>query len=216
LRPEFDVGHSQAFVAASGKEKGSSFLYTNLNEKPPDLNFISAYYLDSGKVMIAWESAIGFYDNIFWIERAIGDTGQFRVITTIKGQEGLLRKQYRYLDHPPRARNIRYRLKQWDGDHHYTSSNLFLKRGRRNRNGLTVYPNPAHNNLYVLAKLQEPGLAQINLLNSMGRSVYSEPVILYKGQNNININVSFLLNGIYFVQLLHDNITFEIERFIKM
>lgn len=65
--------------------------------------------------------------------------------------------------------------------------------------GLSVYPNPANNNVNVALNLNEESNVTINVVNALGQTVYSEALGNINGQNTVNINTTDLVEGIYLV-----------------
>jgi hypothetical protein len=65
--------------------------------------------------------------------------------------------------------------------------------------GLSVFPNPANNNLNVALNLNVESNVTINIVNTLGQTVYSEALGNINGQNTVNINTTDLVEGIYLV-----------------
>ncbi len=70
-----------------------------------------------------------------------------------------------------------------------------------------IYPNPVENNLYINAQER---INEINIYNIMGINVRNEQCTM----NNVQLNVSDLNSGIYFVKIMTDKGE-TVKRFIK-
>lgn len=68
-------------------------------------------------------------------------------------------------------------------------------------NALQIYPNPAHDVLYINTRNQEKNNS-IKILNALGQTVFSNTI----NSQLMSVDVSKLgANGIYFVQLIDHN-----------
>ncbi len=86
-----------------------------------------------------------------------------------------------------------------DGTSLITDSELFK---------LQVYPNPANDIIYVQFDVYKIGLAEISLIDVLGREVKKlENINLIKGQNKFEFNVSDLTSGLYTVKINYNNET---------
>ena len=66
---------------------------------------------------------------------------------------------------------------------------------------LSISPNPSIGNITVQGGFEsESGIC--NVYNAMGTLVFSQTIQLEK---NMNLNLSHLSNGIYFVEIVNDN-----------
>ena len=73
---------------------------------------------------------------------------------------------------------------------------------------LTLYPNPAIDNVQLLVSTGEAGSASTQVINSVGQVVMSNPnQTLVKGDNTLTINVQQLPKGLYFVNVTIDGKT---------
>ncbi|MCS7029443.1 MAG: T9SS type A sorting domain-containing protein, partial [Bacteroidia bacterium] len=66
---------------------------------------------------------------------------------------------------------------------------------------VNVYPNPTSDNLTMTMDLKNPTNLTIQILNLEGRAVQSTTYNAFAGNNNIQLNVSNLPNGIYVVTI---------------
>ncbi|MCC6683556.1 MAG: T9SS type A sorting domain-containing protein, partial [Bacteroidia bacterium] len=76
----------------------------------------------------------------------------------------------------------------------------------RNIASLLMYPNPAQSNLSLQFTLNNTSAVAVSVLDLAGRVVKTIPVSqMDAGNNQINIHVSDLTNGVYFVQVATGN-----------
>lgn len=70
---------------------------------------------------------------------------------------------------------------------------------------LTVYPNPATNDLHIMGALTKQAATQINLINAIGQVVYTKDLPFINEQLNEHINIDNLSNGLYLLLIKSDN-----------
>jgi uncharacterized repeat protein (TIGR01451 family) len=69
-----------------------------------------------------------------------------------------------------------------------------------NTNGWNVYPNPSTGALYIVNSSSVKEASQVQVLNSIGQTVLEETIT----SNYKNIDLSKLINGVYFVKITSD------------
>ena len=83
---------------------------------------------------------------------------------------------------------------------------------------LKLYPNPAQQKVFIQCSLSKNMLAQINVFNTMGNKIMMRTQSLSLGFNNIDLDISSLINGQYFVQIVdaesgkQQSLKFEIQK----
>jgi endonuclease I len=99
----------------------------------------------------------------------------------------------------PNANMVFYRLKMIDIDGQYKNSKIVSVRLANNFSNAVVYPNPTKGLLVV--KLQQPltESAQLKISDIMGRIVMQQQIT--SGQRNIDLTVSHLQPGRYFIKI---------------
>lgn len=75
----------------------------------------------------------------------------------------------------------------------------------------TLYPNPAHNFITIKPKEINISNYSISITNILGEKVFTNKLL----NNNENIDISRLVNGVYFL-IIKDNINQIIKKFIKI
>lgn len=74
-----------------------------------------------------------------------------------------------------------------------------------NKNSISVYPNPAENNLNIDLDLIKNSDVEINITDVTGKIVFNKTSKLSKGENKLNIETAGLASGLYFVQVNADS-----------
>ena len=74
---------------------------------------------------------------------------------------------------------------------------------------ITVYPNPAVDELKVSFKISHRSTAKISLFNNIGKQIYTQETDVEAGNNIVSIDIKSksIEPGVYFVQLFSDNQT---------
>ncbi|MFK7949957.1 MAG: carboxylesterase family protein [Saprospiraceae bacterium] len=70
---------------------------------------------------------------------------------------------------------------------------------------LTIYPNPTTDLLNIDLSMNTKSQAYLQVLNSIGQTVYSENLLLPKGNNQVIMNTTNWSSGLYFLNLKSDN-----------
>jgi len=95
-------------------------------------------------------------------------------------------------------------------DVYYTRVNPWFVGVDENKTGsrlpVTVFPNPAKNEIKVIYQIEKTGDVEIRLFNVLGKEVYSRlETNLKTEQQHLFINTSFLNEGIYFLHVSSGN-----------
>jgi hypothetical protein len=92
-----------------------------------------------------------------------------------------------------------------NADIHITCDNLSTKELMNSNIGLVVYPNPASNDVFISFDNQSGNAMSIELVDQLGRVVYSTSEIQIIGFNTIALNSSNVSDGMYSVRLQSGN-----------
>ena len=140
------------------------------------------------------------------IERSIDGTN-FSKIATIPGRQ---LSNYTLTDQNlPDAKIIYYRLKMVDIDAVFTYSNIVPVRINPKNGGISIYPNPAVNEMTVLLQHLLPANSQLKITDISGKEIFRKNITV--ATNNIKINTQNYPSGRYFItviskdNLLHDS-----------
>ncbi len=95
----------------------------------------------------------------------------------------------------------------WSAVWHFTTELLTgIKETNNNASNITVYPNPAINNI----KIETPQQAVIEITNMQGQLIKT----IRADENKISIDVSALPSGVYFIKCITEK-GIEIKKFVK-
>ena len=166
---------------------------------PVTLLSFNATATNAGKSLLTWSTATELNNHHFDIERsndglAFATIGQVTAINTSNGSA------YRYIDQSPLTGSNYYRLKQVDFDGKVAYSTV-QKVDFAAKAAISVYPNPATNNLFV----QSDGtsiIKTITITDALGKTVLRQTNINTK---QYTLDVSQLAKGMYFVKVNDGN-----------
>lgn len=162
------------------------------------IDLISFYGVPSDHAIdIYWSTATELNNDFFNIERS-RDGIQWEIIyvTPGAGNSNTILK-YEFTDPNPPIGLVYYRLKQTDYDGVYSYSDIIAVNSIFSNERIISYPNPTQDKFLIEMKDIED--QEILISNSVGQQFYL-PVKKYV--NKIELDVSGLKSGIYFVNLL--------------
>ncbi len=163
--------------------------------------------------LLAWRTASEHDNSHFEIEHSLNAIS-FEKIGRVEGNgTSVIGNTYEYL-HPQIYNGVHYyRLKQFDFDGKFTYSQLATVE-MSNGTDMQIYPNPVSGDEIYLKGDFLPETKNFMLIYSNGTLVRSVPI---EGNAvNQNINVSDLLPGIYFVEIIGDGGVVFRQKIIKI
>ncbi len=105
------------------------------------------------------------------------------------------------------ASTVYYRIKIADKDGNAKYTNVVpVSFENYTRAFVTVQPNPVVNNATVLVTSTTEETAQLRITDNTGRVVMSKNIRLAKGRNTLELNVSNLTSGLYYLDITGKNI----------
>jgi hypothetical protein len=131
------------------------------------------------------------------VERST-DGNSFNKIGTIAGQN--LASYHLKDNNLPGAKNVFYRLKMVDADGKFTYSKMVSVRLNTNAGVISIYPNPAVNDVNILLQNALQENAVVKITDVTGRDVLEQT--LATAQNNIKLKVNHLPPGRYFLSVI--------------
>jgi hypothetical protein len=153
-------------------------------------------------ITLNWQTAEEINTSHFNIQRST-DGANFSNVgnVTAKGSGG---QSYGFADNIDnlRADKVYYRLQMMDKDGKYSFSKIIPLTLELFAGNIKTYPNPVKDQLYILFNAQNAGKATLRISDATGKIVHTEPVST--SITAINVNVSRLGKGIYYVQLITD------------
>jgi len=100
--------------------------------------------------------------------------------------------------------NAYYRLKQVDKDGRASFSKIIFLKGEKNSkiSFSNIYPNPAHNTLFVTIASAVNDNINIEIRDIAGKVVLHQPSAVINGNNKLPVNVASLPGGSYFIKAI--------------
>lgn len=171
------------------------------SDLPIELVSFSATVQNNLSVNLEWETASEINNDYFTIERSI-DKRTWEILNEIDGAGNSSSKlSYSSIDKMPLKRISYYRLKQTDFDGQYTYSDMIkVNVLSSSKLMVNVYPNPTENKVKVTGDKEE--LKKIRILNTIGQEVTSRVTIKPISEENIEVNLSNLTTGLYYIKTL--------------
>ncbi len=170
---------------------------------------------------LSWTTATEVNNAGFELQRSIDGVNFSKLLfVSSKAENGNSTEKlnYFYNDEQPLKGINYYRLKQLDKDGKYDYSGVVKLDGDRVTEVqiVSVYPNPVRDRLNI--KLQSPVSKKgtVVITDAMGKVLMQQAVELVNGDSRLDVNVSRLAQGNYFVKVIcADGCTTAIHRFIK-
>jgi Bacterial Ig domain/Secretion system C-terminal sorting domain len=157
-------------------------------------------------IILNWETTNEINVKHYDVEVSM-DGITFVKIASVNAKNNAVRNNYSSTDNNTWISNTKYyRLKTVDNNGAISYSSI-LKFSNSKEIQLSVYPNPAKNNI-VLSGLN--GKATIQIFTADGKKVYNQNVL----SQSIQIEVSNFTNGIYIVKYINAEVTKQIK-FVK-
>jgi len=173
------------------------------------------------KNILSWQTATESNNKGFEVEYSF-DGNDFHDMAfvdskAINGNSSSL-LTYEYTDSKSLSGNVYYRLRQIDKDGHTSYSNIIFIKGEKAKSLVldAVYPNPARSSLNLI--VSSPVSNQINVMISdiTGKTVQRQAFSIADGGNNLDMNVSKLPAGSYFIKALSkDGSVTSVNKFVK-
>lgn len=91
----------------------------------------------------------------------------------------------------------------WDG--YYTSSLLGVKEDQSKPGMIRIYPNPAHDHLYINFRSDSDDFLNVELLSPQGKAVLAGKYGVHTGENSFNFETNNLGSSLYFLHLYTAN-----------
>lgn len=183
------------------------------------INLLSFTGTKDGKTnLLNWTTATEFNNKAFELQRS-ADGANFSAIGTInsKAENGNSASalNYSFTDEKPFAGTNYYRLKQIDRDGKATYSSVVILKGDKSSLQISaVYPSPAKDNLNIAITSTKNEKVAIVITDISGKTIRQINTSLVQGDNNLEINVSALAKGSYYIRLIMND-EVKTSQFIK-
>ncbi len=166
-------------------------------------------------VTINWTTATELNNDYFTVQRST-DLINFENIAIVDGagnSNSFL--NYAAKDENPLQGTTYYRLMQTDFDGQFEIFDpVAVSCANGTADVITLFPNPANNELNISMSLGNADRGNIVVFNSLGQRVVSQFVQPLKGQNSYTLDVSNLPAGQYIVNYLMEGKTFPTQKLV--
>jgi hypothetical protein len=195
-----------AFVITSTAAQGFSWfnIGTSNNQALPVEFSKMTTMCEDELVRIQWTTESEHNNDYYRIERS--NTGyEWEILGTVEGVGNSTTEQtYTYFDENQRINNY-YRLYQVDIDGAQEILSTMYSECEGTNSNIESFPNPSHGSFSIHWKqFKTKGDAHISILNTNGKRVFYEKVVLDLGTNLFIIKAD-LAPGIYMIELIDDN-----------
>ncbi|HSH67067.1 MAG TPA: T9SS type A sorting domain-containing protein [Bacteroidia bacterium] len=170
----------------------------------------------NGKAEISWITASEVNNDYFTVERST-DGETFQSIGTVNGAGNSKQSRlYSLTDDEPLSGSVYYRLKQTDYDGKQKYFNLVSFDNCRLISGLDVnlYPNPLTDEVNYQFELEHDGQLQIEIMDVLGKIVYSKQLQATKGNQLLKLDLSDLPKGLYIFRM-NDGVNHRSKKITK-
>ena len=166
--------------------------------------------LDNNTVALNWEAYADNQHDYFEVERSF-DGSAFKSLG-----RGSLRPPYKFVDEHPDFGNNMYRIKQVDKDGTVSYSKVVTIVINRHFN-VTVYPNPATDQLYIKTSGKESDKIRIQLLDIHSRKVYENEQLITSGYNEIVVDITNFKKQYYLLKIFSSSGKLQVtQKILKM
>lgn len=158
--------------------------------------------LDKTNALLNWQTADELNTSHFNIQRSLDGTNFIDIgKVTAKGSSN---QSYGFTENLTNLLKDKfyYRLQILDKDGKFSFSNVVLLALQMPHVTIKISPNPVKDQLHILFDASGASKATLRILDATGKIMHIENLSV--GINTININVSQLGDGIYYVQLITD------------
>jgi carboxypeptidase T len=150
--------------------------------------------LSNNNIELDWKANISNLDH-FEVEKS-ADGNWFSFIGTVGKDD-----TYQFLDHSPFIGNNYYRLKAVDINGRVSYSGVVNFLYKPSMLTLSIWPNPAADELHVVLKSAEPETFNIALTDMTGRIIYKKTVSLSNETKTVNVKMSAFVGNVFLVKI---------------
>lgn len=210
----FDVNGRYAEFSVPGFSEMWLHGKTDNSPLPVELLSFSAACLENS-VRINWSTVSEQNNAYFQIEKS-KDGIEWELIKRISGAGNSNSfQQYETYDNNPINGNSLYRLSQIDYDGTITYFEPYNVTCKSASSKIDIYPNPAIESTQISIHTTENVTnAQLQITDATGKTIYNETIHLSNGINNFTIPTESWPDGIYFVRIIHEQLTLPTKKLL--
>ena len=188
-----------------------SFPYIGAGVLPVAFDYFRAEQKQPYVINLEWATLQEINNTDFIIERS-NDQRSWITIGTIKSAStSFSRNTYAFNDNSPLAGFNYYRIRQVDLDGRTSFSEVVRVTNQVKKN-ISIYPNPVNATAQLYSKNNFKAGQSIQIVDAKGSRVKT---ITASGKNSMQIDMSFLLPGLYLVQLIENGAILENVSLVK-
>jgi hypothetical protein len=138
------------------------------------------------------------------VERSENGIDFVKISTVAAKNSGQMVTDYSFIDNLVNYNKtvIYYKLKMLDKDGRFTYSSVIRLNINDSRNSLSIYPNPARNDLSVSFKSEIIGQTLIKIIDKTGRILLTSKIPVVKGNNTVRLpDIGVLPSGSYILEV---------------
>lgn len=207
-----DAGSSSA--ATTVVTAGSTTVYRGVSMTPGSVLPVTFRSFNAehknNTVLLKWSTASELNNYAFEVQRS-SNGKEFETIATVKGAGNSNKVlNYSYTDQSPVISTVYYRLKQVDFDGRSEYTNMIPVMGPDVKAVAieSTAPNPFSSELTLDIRAAASGIAQVELIDLLGKQHYASTEMFETGSNRVLINTASLPDGIYLVRVSQNGETF--------
>jgi hypothetical protein len=191
---------NRSSMTGSIDEYRNGLKFSDMSVLPIELEQFSAKVFQE-KIKLDWSTATEINNRQFTIEKSIDGT-RFVPLVEVEGAgNSVTEKNYSTFDENPVYGLNYYRLKQTDKDGKFTYSQIEMVNYMDRQKWISnTMPNPTSGTMSFDVNSPVEGSLHLQLVDVTGRIVYDEMKSLTSGNQNIQISLDTLTNGVYFLR----------------
>ncbi len=157
--------------------------------------------------LIEWKVNHGDRVNQYDLEKWVDELTGFASIHAVKDPRSLQSNRFQFEDNNiKKGTSYFYRIKQLLANGDVNHSQIIEVKTTVEENTVTIQPNPASEELYVMLALQRAGLAKFRVINVDGKNmdIPNRDAWLDKGLNALTLDIGHLVAGTYWLKIMTD------------
>lgn len=202
INPTFSEAHGANGYMLQGDINSFSSFYFSSSNVPLPLDLLTFKgSLQNNATQLEWETTNEKGTALFSVERSI-DGHDFQQIGTVAAKDNSVKNKYSFWDYDATHQSsslLYYRLKMIDKDGSFTYSDIVIITLPGITGKVSVFPNPALNQIKITISAPADGKAKWNLVDNTGRIVMQNSAQLKKGNNSLSLNIGTLSTGVYYL-----------------